>query len=120
LVLAVSWTGAARSADLARSELSFVVRDLGTLPANPLMGRPFSGANAINNRGQIVGDASHPVLGQGTHAVIFDDGKVIDLGTLPGGNTSTAFSINDHGKIVGSSNGKLPTGFALRAVRFEK
>jgi len=30
--------------------------------------------------------------------------KVIDLGTLPGGNISNAFGVNDHGQVVGVSN----------------
>jgi probable HAF family extracellular repeat protein len=31
--------------------------------------------------------------------------KVIDLGTLPGGNISNAYGVNDHGQVVGVSNG---------------
>jgi probable HAF family extracellular repeat protein len=31
--------------------------------------------------------------------------KVIDLGTLPGGNISNAYGANDHGQVVGVSNG---------------
>lgn len=31
--------------------------------------------------------------------------KPIDLGTLPGGSISNAYAVNDHGKVVGVSNG---------------
>ena len=31
--------------------------------------------------------------------------KVIDLGTLPGGNISNAYGVNDHGQVVGVSTG---------------
>jgi probable HAF family extracellular repeat protein len=31
--------------------------------------------------------------------------KVIDLGTLPGGNISNAYGVNDNGQVVGVSNG---------------
>jgi hypothetical protein len=35
---------------------------------------------------------------------LFDDGKMIDLGTLPGGrDLSEALSINNRGQIVGDS-----------------
>ena len=55
-------------------------------------------AYAINNRGQIVG-FSFTNNGEG-HAVLWDDGTVMDLGTL-GGRSSTALAINDRGDIAG-------------------
>ena len=40
------------------------------------------------------------------HAVVFRDGRVTDLGTLPGGYESQAISINDRGQVSGfGSNG---------------
>lgn len=40
------------------------------------------------------------------HAVMFDHGNVLDLGTLPGGHESMAIAINDRGEISGfASNG---------------
>lgn len=65
--------------------------DLGTLP-----GRRSCEANAINERGQIVGTS-------GSHAFLWQRGKMIDLGTLPGRQTSGALAMNDRGQIVGWS-----------------
>lgn len=83
--------------------------DLGTLP-----GGTSTEANAINNYGQIVGSA---VNGDGeTHAFLYANGLMTDLGTLDG-NLSEAVAINDQGMIVGngvSTNG-TPTAFVTYA-----
>jgi probable HAF family extracellular repeat protein len=93
--------------------------DLGTL------GGPGSVARAINDRGQIVGDAqtsflgetgsyelvpdgqggyqSVPVIGPITHAFLYQNGAMTDLGTL-GGNYSSATGINSSGQIIGNSD----------------
>ena len=65
--------------------------DLGTLP-----GRRSCDANAINERGQIVGSS-------GSHAFLWQNGQMIDLGTLPGRMKSGAVAINDRGQIAGWS-----------------
>jgi probable HAF family extracellular repeat protein len=39
----------------------------------------------------------------GTHAFIWKDGEMIDLGTFDGGDFSTANGINKHGEVVGFS-----------------
>jgi probable HAF family extracellular repeat protein len=71
-----------------------VIAGLGTLPGD---GTSF--ANAINNKGQAVGNGSRAILWQG--------GGLTDLNTLvPGPPFSplyllTANDINDHGEIVG-------------------
>jgi probable HAF family extracellular repeat protein len=82
--------------------------DLGTL------GGPASVASAINNRGQIVGfSTTKPgetgqAPGQGappppgTHAFLWEQGTMIDLGTL-GGPASRANGINNRGQVVGRS-----------------
>src|SRR5260370_37084392 len=74
----------------------FTIKDLGTLGGN----RSF--AFGINNRGQIVGE-SITASGSG-HAFLFENGAMVDLGTLPGGSFSKASGINDRGQVVGSSS----------------
>jgi probable HAF family extracellular repeat protein len=73
------------------------MRDLGTLDGNPTS---TSGANAINDQGQIVGGSYSQALGT-THAVYFSPQGVIDLGTL--GGLSDASAVNNLGQVVGDS-----------------
>jgi len=54
-------------------------------------------ASGINNNGQIVGTSN-------SHAVLWQNGKITDLGTLSGSPSSAAYGINDNGEIVGSSH----------------
>lgn len=58
-------------------------------------------ASGVNNYRQVVGRADVP-SGE-THAVLWDRGQMVDLGTIPGGNYSEAFAINDRGQVVGWS-----------------
>lgn len=66
--------------------------DLGTL------GGPNSIARATNNSGQIVGGAATPA---GMHAFLWEDGRMRDLGTLPGFTQSIATGINENGEVIG-------------------
>jgi probable HAF family extracellular repeat protein len=68
--------------------------------ASPVGRVDFSHAYGINNRGQIVGVST---TSTGVHAVLWENGTVTDLGTLPGHNYSEAFGINDRGQIMGLS-----------------
>ena len=82
-----------------------IMTDLGTL------GGPFSGATAINDAGQITGYADRADFVQysniasryARHAYLYDNGEMIDLGTL-GGAFSIGMAINNLGQVVGSSN----------------
>ena len=57
-------------------------------------------ANGINNAGDAVGVADLDGVIQ--HAVLFRQGRIVDLGILPGGgNFSSATGINELGQIVG-------------------
>lgn len=68
------------------------------LPGLP--GGTDSSADSINNRGQIVGQAS--TASGAVHAVVWQHGGITDLGTL-GGDYSIAQAINERGQIVGWS-----------------
>ena len=83
--------------------------------AQDLSERGMTGSVAlgINNRGQVVGDID--ASSGYSHAALWSDGAVVDLGTL-GGDWSVAFGINDLGQIVGHS--LLPSGVA-HAVLWE-
>jgi probable HAF family extracellular repeat protein len=72
----------------------------------------FDAPSALNDSGQVVG---HSLVAVATvHAILWDAGKVIDLGTF-GGNYSYAHAINDAGTIVGFS--ETSSGVA-RATRW--
>src|SRR5258708_16729384 len=72
----------------------FTIKDLGTLP-----GGTRSFANGINNRGQVVGEATTVAGGNG-HAFLFENGVMAALGTLPAGNLSPAIAINNRLHVV--------------------
>jgi probable HAF family extracellular repeat protein len=76
------------------------MHDLGTLTGN----RGQSFANAINDNGIAVGYASTGPNGSGnSHAVMFMNNAVQDLGTISSGDSSVALGINDDGQVVGFS-----------------
>jgi probable HAF family extracellular repeat protein len=83
------------------------ITDLGTLGGNE------SYANAVNNRGQVVGSAANAIpdpfntgtlYGWGTqmHAFLWEDEVMHDLGTL-GGPDSLAYYVNEAGQVAGFS-----------------
>jgi probable HAF family extracellular repeat protein len=82
------------------------LRDLGALPGNN-----SSAVFEVNRSGAGVGMSETAITDPHTgwpadHAVMFKDGKVIDLGTLRGGYESQANDINDRGQVSGfASNG---------------
>ena len=68
--------------------------DLGTIA-----GGVSSSATSINEKGQVVGSSA--ATDGNNHAFLYDNGNMLDLGTLNGFN-SVATSINENGQIVGS------------------
>jgi probable HAF family extracellular repeat protein len=75
----------------------YSITDLGTL------GGSSSIALGINSCGQVVGEAETDT--GAPHAFLWEDDRMIDLGTLSGANqSSTASGINSRGQIVGRSD----------------
>lgn len=83
-------SAAPASAAPVREAVGYRVTDLGTLP-----GAPDSTATGVNDRGDVVGRS-------GDHAVLWRNGRTVDLGTL-GGSFSTAVDVNERGDVVGFS-----------------
>jgi probable HAF family extracellular repeat protein len=82
--------------------------DLGALPGNN-----SSGVFQVNGRGVGAGLSETGTLDPLTgypaeHAVLFNDGRVVDLGTLPGGHESQALAINDRGQVAGFASNGVP------------
>ena len=44
------------------------------------------------------------------------DGKIIDLGAVPGGTESLATAVNNHGLVVGFSNDDIPDAFSMAGL----
>ncbi len=77
---------------------TYTAEDLGVLRAGSAR------VHDVNSLGQGVGESGHP-HGAETHAFFWEKQSGIrDLGTLPGGDYSAAFSINDTSVVVGTSN----------------
>jgi probable HAF family extracellular repeat protein len=78
------------------------IRELPLLP-----GDSTGAAIAINDRGQVAGASGicqSPSLANAVHAVLWDGGSVIDLGSLGGTTHNAATAISSHGHVVGFSN----------------
>ncbi|MGA8440735.1 MAG: hypothetical protein WB714_21090 [Candidatus Sulfotelmatobacter sp.] len=90
-----------------------LLTDLGTLP-----GGLNSGAVWINQNGLVAGISENgeidPLLGfpEGI-AVLWQDGHVINLGTLDGGYESVANAVNDWGQVVGPALNTVPDPYSM-------
>lgn len=78
----------------------FTVTDIGTL------GGPTSACLFINNSGHVIGRAD-TASGE-THAFLWRNGSITDLGTLPGGTYSEGNFVNERGEVAGGAT--LPNG----------
>jgi len=66
---------------------SYTLIDIGALPGGNTV------AAKINLAGRVVGQ-SGKMYGVRTHAFTLTSGKLVELGTLPGGDYSSAFDVN--------------------------
>jgi probable HAF family extracellular repeat protein len=66
------------------------------------LGGAFATLWAVNNENAAVG-WSDVTWTDSEHAILWQDGQLIDLGALPGDTVSRAFGINDLGQVVGAS-----------------
>jgi len=88
------------------------LKDLGTL-----RGGNYSFASAINQFGQIAGVSENSQIDPASgnpefHAVLWQNDKIHDLGTL-GGASSYAATLNDLGQITGVALNNVPDPFSL-------
>lgn len=67
------------------------------------LGYGDSAVHGLNDRGQAVGGIPNQTSAHGSHAFLYDDGTMIDLGLLwTGSDDSIASDINNHGQVVGN------------------
>jgi probable HAF family extracellular repeat protein len=89
------------------------LKDLGALPGNN-----SSAVFQVNGNGVGVGMSETAVTDPYTgwpsdNAVMFKDGRVIDLGTLPGGYESQAIAINNRGQVAGFAQNGVVDPFSI-------
>jgi len=87
--------------------------DLGALPGNN-----SSAVFQINGSGAGAGMSETGALDPNTgypaeNAVLFKDGSVRNLGTLPGGHESQAIAINDRGQVAGFGSNGVPDPLSI-------
>ena len=87
--------------------------DLGALPGNN-----SSAVFQINGRGVGAGMSETGALDPNTgypaeNAVLFKDGSVRNLGTLPGGHESQATAVNDRGQVAGFGDNGTPDPLSI-------
>jgi probable HAF family extracellular repeat protein len=90
------------------------VTDLGSLPGAD---DNCSVATSINANGEIAGAGENgvvdPLIGiREVRAVVWENGKIRDLGTF-GGNQSILGNINNRGQVAGSATNAIPDPFSL-------
>ncbi len=95
------------------------ITDLGALSPSD---QNCSNGLGINDRGEIAGQSENgvidPLLGViEARAVVWNNGKIIDLGTF-GGNQSAAFSINNQGQVGGFALNAIPDPLSIYGVFF--
>lgn len=90
------------------TDAGYQITELGTL------GGSFSAAYGIDRAGRVLGQSR--ITGTTYHAFTYAEGRLTDLGTLPGGDYSTARAGNAAGDVVGLSfrPDRAPRAFLYR------
>jgi probable HAF family extracellular repeat protein len=78
---------------LVAQRATYSIIDLGTL------GGATSEASGVNNLGEVVGSST--TAGGASHPFLYRSGRMLDLGTLPGGTASYGTAINNRGDVAG-------------------
>jgi probable HAF family extracellular repeat protein len=92
----------------------------GSVTILPTLGGPNSEAFGINDNGQVVGISDVDSRSTITHAFVYKNGTVKDLGALPQGQIAGAFAINALGTIaVGFSTAQAGSFVDRHATIFE-
>src|SRR5260221_1798756 len=91
------------------------LKDLGTLP-----GGDYSFAAAINQLGQIAGTSENSQIDPASgnpefHAVLWENDKILDLGTL-GGTASFAATLNNRGQVIGEALNDVPDPLSILGI----
>jgi len=94
-----------------KTHFQAVIWDGGTIhELPPLPGDEVGAALRINDRGQAVGTSgpcsatSYGGFVLGPHAVLWDHGEPIDLGSVGDGSVTVAADVNDRGAVIGSAS----------------
>lgn len=81
-------------------------------------GQQASAAQDINDRGQIAG--AYGGAEEDGRGFVWTDGRMRDLGTLPGATFSPAWAINNRGQITGNSGYTLTGTHEIHAFLWER
>lgn len=84
------------------------MQELPSLP--PTAYGPESLAWAISPNGEFIAGISYTADLLGTHAVLWDDSGIVDLGMFPGGRGIGSFGVSDGGVVVGAGSALLDSG----------
>lgn len=97
-VIAAIWAPAATEA----SAHAYAVVDLGTLGGTTSEAYGLNDAGVVVGRSTLAGDTA-------SHAFVYRDGAMHDLGVLTGGTDSAAYGVNSSGQIAGTSDELIST-----------
>jgi probable HAF family extracellular repeat protein len=96
-----------------------VTTDLGALPGGASSASAWISANGLiagwSENGLI--DPLFPGFPE-SHAVLWKDGEIIDLGTVDGGYESVANAVNNRGQVVGAAANAVPDLSPMSASNF--